>query len=668
MTTAIITGGTGFLGSHFLLNFIESHISHAYAVVRGSSDLDRRNRLRVALEIANLSYLRRRNVDNIIARIDVVEGDIRLPFLGLDAATLTQIASGEVGELWHFAASLNYEERRRTEIEEANVAGTENVIGLASNVGAARLYHCSTAYTCGMAEGSIHAEYHSPNRSFANAYEQSKCLGEELLRKHSQETGMLVTILRPSVVIGNSETKKPAGTESGLYGFLREIQKIQPLLANEFAKVRIWVSRSARVNYVPVDEAMRQIGEIISAPLTTDDGASGPSIHHLVSASCPTNGDIFEAVCAELNLPGLAIGDSPDFEMNGLEELLDHRVDFYKSYFRTHREFIPSVPNSMTISSSEMRLYIREAVMALNRTKISSMFELNSIPVSDGVTLNTYRTRSTHDRTILICNAVGMPVEIVENLARELADSANVVTWESRGLPSPQSNGCLVDFDASIERQVQDAVEVLEAFGVTQAALVGWCSGARLALELVERCPDTVTGIVLMNGGYNFDNVPRTQFEINIANSMPKIASDPRYAEIFHKSIFAQPQDWRDNNGRPGSSGDLLRSAAADEVYLASLPFHSPENLYRYARLTTPYIRSQTYISPRLKDIPTLVLTGDADTTASEESSREFSRRAPLTTFTSIPGADHYALFWDNRFISAAAGFIAALANAEVAR
>ena len=52
MATIFVTGTTGFLGSHFLINFVGTHFDRAYVLIRGTTDEVRRGKLITALRQA----------------------------------------------------------------------------------------------------------------------------------------------------------------------------------------------------------------------------------------------------------------------------------------------------------------------------------------------------------------------------------------------------------------------------------------------------------------------------------------------------------------------------------------------------------------------------------------------------------------------------------------
>lgn len=656
LDTAVITGANGFVGSHFVLNFVGTRIRHAYVLVRGESDEVRRAKLIRALEEANNSYARRRPLNEILDRLTIVECDIRSPLAGIPEESLDILERARPEELWHFAASLNFEDRRSEEIAATNLDGARQILGLASRLGINRLLHCSTAYTCGTQTEMVQAVSHPKDGPFSNQYERTKCAAEHFLLDECHKVGVKLTILRPSVVIGNSETKLPGGSTTGLYGLLRELHQVGHLLKKSASAVRVYALEQARINFIPVDVLMSQIDSLLR-------GADHEGICHLVSQGGLTNGEILSLIQGALDIEScMRIVPTAVTESTSLEKLLDHRVDFYKSYFRADRTFTPSNVDEYTLSLADMRSFIHEGVRSLNRTNVASSFDFGTLTTSDGAQLNVYSAGSEDRPVVLICNAAGMPLEFARPIAKRLATTHRVITWDTRGLPSACHGR--EDLDYGLDRQIADAIEVLAHFDIDTATIVGWCAGARLALEVASTWDGVTAGLVLMNGAYHLEPAEYTVLERNMATSLPVIASNRRYAEAYHHAIFGK-QGGDDRSAwipevRTSSTGDLIESAYsanADDIHLASLPFESAENLYIYASLLTAYIESPLKLSD-LPDVPTLVMTCEGDLTANPTASRRLARALRQGRLEFFPSGDHFSLYWQGEFIDILAGFV----------
>src|SRR5262245_30694192 len=193
----LLTGATGFLGSHFLHRFAARY-GTVHCLVRADSREAAHERLQDSHNTAARSY---NEVSTLPANVRVIVGGLDDAASGRLNAAFQQAAPDEV---WHFASSLNYEERKAAELFAVNV---EQLRGLIEAVGALRLerfVYVSTAYTCGTACGEIPEQLHPRDQSFNNHYEHSKAVAEHIVHERCTASGLPYTILRPSIVVGPS--------------------------------------------------------------------------------------------------------------------------------------------------------------------------------------------------------------------------------------------------------------------------------------------------------------------------------------------------------------------------------------------------------------------------------------------------------------------------------
>mgnify|MGYP003694319687 CR=1 FL=1 len=115
-----VTGGTGFIGAHVVRAPLRRGRS-VRCLVRASSRLD------------NLEEL----------PVEVVAGDVT------DRASLSRAMAG-ARWVFHCAADYRLSARRPGEIYAANVAGTENVLAAAAEVGAERVVYTSSVGALGL--------------------------------------------------------------------------------------------------------------------------------------------------------------------------------------------------------------------------------------------------------------------------------------------------------------------------------------------------------------------------------------------------------------------------------------------------------------------------------------------------------------------------------------
>ena len=136
-------------------------------------------------------------------RARVVVGDVCDMDLGLAGAEVRALAA-EVTTIHHLAAvyhlGVDAEVARRV-----NVEGTRGVIELAGECRQLRrLVHWSSATVSGKRKGIILEEELDLGQRFHNVYEETKLAAEKLARAAARR--LPVTILRPAVIVGDSQT------------------------------------------------------------------------------------------------------------------------------------------------------------------------------------------------------------------------------------------------------------------------------------------------------------------------------------------------------------------------------------------------------------------------------------------------------------------------------
>jgi len=158
-----------------------------------------------------------------------VPGDIAAPMLGLATQVYAELAA-KVDAVIHCAAVTDFN-RTDGSLEATNVTGTQHVAAFAAAAKAV-LYHVSTAFVHTTADGA--------RGRTAIGYASSKAAGEEVVRS----SGVPHVILRPSVVIGDSDT-----------GEIAAFQGLHQVAAGMFAGIvpMIPFDPSWPIDFVPAD-------------------------------------------------------------------------------------------------------------------------------------------------------------------------------------------------------------------------------------------------------------------------------------------------------------------------------------------------------------------------------------------------------------------------------
>lgn len=172
------TGYPGFLGTELLPRLLRRHPdATAHCLVQ-----------------PKFAALARERAAAFGERVTIVEGDITVP---LTAPT------DDVAEIYHLAAVYDLSVNRDLAMR-VNVEGTKNVLDFAERCPSLdRVHYVSTCYVSGRFRGRYLEDELARGQSFNNFYEETKFLAELEVRRRA---GLPVTIYRPSVVVGDSES------------------------------------------------------------------------------------------------------------------------------------------------------------------------------------------------------------------------------------------------------------------------------------------------------------------------------------------------------------------------------------------------------------------------------------------------------------------------------
>lgn len=218
-------------------------------------------------------------------RLELLAGDITDRRLGLDEGDHQRLA-GEITHVFHLAAI--YDLSVPAEVaQRVNVEGTGNVLDLClAATGLQRLVYASTAYVAGMRTGAVYEHELVMGQSFKNHYESTKFQAEVWVRELLDRVP--TTILRPAIVVGDSETGETEKFD-GPYYLLRVISNA----ASRGRAVPQFGRADAPFNVVPVDYVVRAIAAAASSPDTVGETL------HLVDPDALTTRELVQALSQE---------------------------------------------------------------------------------------------------------------------------------------------------------------------------------------------------------------------------------------------------------------------------------------------------------------------------------------------------------------------------------
>ena len=325
-TVHVITGATGFVGSAVVLELLSQSDAPVLGIVRPREDAAPVDRLRSTLHELVDAYAMAPELHAAIdARVDAVAGNLWESDCGVDSLPV------ESPEFWHCAASLQYQDRHKAQIDETNIRGTGNALDLAEKLDARVFNMVSAAYVCGTRSGLIREE-RADAANVNNHYEASKIEAETLVH----QSRLPARVMRPGIVIGHSKTKH-ALNYNGLYGFIRGLSKFaraleraQPGLAREL-EVKLCADPDGGLGLVTVDHVAFE-----AAALSLAGAPEG--IYHLTNPTPPSVGEAINTCfeIAGLRRPQLVPQGT---ELGSIDRKLQRSVDFYNSYIVREKHF-----------------------------------------------------------------------------------------------------------------------------------------------------------------------------------------------------------------------------------------------------------------------------------------------------------------------------------------
>ena len=194
----LLTGATGFLGTHLLSSLLRSTTLQAVCLVRPGREPALQ---RIEQNLRELRLWRNR----FIGRIQVIDADLVQPRLGLPPASFETLARG-IDTIFHCAASVNWIQPYSA-LRASNVLPLKELLRLACHTKVKPFHFVSTLGVGYSSAGP--PEIDECSDAFCDldgiplAYAQSKLVAEALVRA-AGERGLPTTIFRPSFISGDS--------------------------------------------------------------------------------------------------------------------------------------------------------------------------------------------------------------------------------------------------------------------------------------------------------------------------------------------------------------------------------------------------------------------------------------------------------------------------------
>ena len=192
----LITGATGLIGSHITGNLLRK--GHRIIVlIRSKGNLNAVQRFNSICDFLNISSL-------VNSNVRVMEGSLDKFCFGLEKSIYKDICD-MTDCIIHCAGNTTFSTKQKAVSERDNITGLENLLEFGRQGKCSWFHLISTVYTAGVKTG-ICEEKLNKQKMFTNIYEETKCHGENITLKFCHDNDIRTTILRPSIIVGDSHT------------------------------------------------------------------------------------------------------------------------------------------------------------------------------------------------------------------------------------------------------------------------------------------------------------------------------------------------------------------------------------------------------------------------------------------------------------------------------
>ncbi len=327
----LVTGGSGFLGSHLVVEWLRRHPeARAACVVRAADDAAASLRLRAALQRAADDSGQEVGAA-LLSRATALRGELDGTGWIEDAAGWAAHGGGGPVRVLHCAASLSFRPEDRAAVRRINVDGTRSLLEAAARLGVAEFNHVSTAYVAGDRAGDILEDQVCRPAGFSNGYEESKWDAEAVVRDGCAARGIGYRVLRPSIIIGHSTTHR-LSSSSGFYNVVQTILQLGRVQRHRGQSILLPLPPDATLDLIPVDVVVAETIHLLEA----GDATLGHAFH--LTSDGPLS--LIEVLSRLSPLAGFSIDRQDEAaEVGRLARMLLQRLRHYTPYLGQIRRF-----------------------------------------------------------------------------------------------------------------------------------------------------------------------------------------------------------------------------------------------------------------------------------------------------------------------------------------
>ncbi len=345
MEKILITGATGFIGSHLAAAFIKTG-KEIIALTRNKGRQSGWQRMQDRFHWFQLNGPAHQFCK-------VVEADISRPQFGLsDEEYLNLLNNTSV--IIHCAANTSFSDKLRSNVELANLEALKHVLKFANQASVNRFHLVSTAFVCPTGPNVCKEEI-TERESFLNVYEETKYKAEKEVIRFCEISGIAWKIYRPSIVYGNSLNGRTFRF-NGLYYPIKTLYLLKKMFAKDlmngathskklgvykdvndgiFFPIELETKPCTGINLIPINY-------FVEAFLVLFNNENAGRIHHITNPHPSPLELLLDYTSRYLELTGITTRSNlrkSEEEKNAMEKLFYSYLGEYNHYLTDDRIF-----------------------------------------------------------------------------------------------------------------------------------------------------------------------------------------------------------------------------------------------------------------------------------------------------------------------------------------
>lgn len=341
----LITGATGLVGGYLLSRLINDDDYRISLIIRAPNICCAKERLRAVLKFFDL--------EDSVDRVHVYCGDLTVENLGLSIKDSKKLKL-KLTDVFHSAAEISFNDNKNKGMtSHTNIVGTENILNFCGTQ--VSFFYVSTAYVAGDYSGEFSESDLDVGQNFKNDYERSKYLAEKKVRKFFSSRPEMLTVLRPSIVIGEYRDGKTFQFES-FYNVLYLLYRFSKRHGEKTLSFRY--DPDATQNYIPVDRLANMIEEIIRKK------ECHGNTYNLVDNNPLKNSQLAKLFKQILDINILNM--DPSKSTNPFDRLFAKRAGNYMPYLQSEPKFKCLNSNRLKSSKTNMSFNVKYLARLLN--------------------------------------------------------------------------------------------------------------------------------------------------------------------------------------------------------------------------------------------------------------------------------------------------------------